>query len=192
MLLACSITLQVTRPEAVLPPPFPSSKPERFYLSNLAVASPFRNRGVASTLVRAGETLARRWGHASAWLHVDKGNDGAERLYVKCGYKRWGEDPWWIGPLGGRTLLCKPLPPTESMRALMRVAAKEAAVAVRGGGGESLREGARASGTGGLLEEDAGQRAAAAAASISAAAGGAAAGSAGGSDVAHGAAARGA
>lgn len=44
-------------PEAVLPPPWPTSKPVRLYVSNLAVAPEQRRRGVAAALLSACERL---------------------------------------------------------------------------------------------------------------------------------------
>ena len=42
---------------AVLPPPFPSKQPARFYVGSLAVRPPWRRRGVGSAMLRAVETL---------------------------------------------------------------------------------------------------------------------------------------
>jgi len=46
--------------EAVLPPPWPTSKPARYYMSNLAVLPEYRRRGAALALLRACELLGER------------------------------------------------------------------------------------------------------------------------------------
>eukprot|EP00884_Botryococcus_braunii_P014538 jgi/Botrbrau1/23085/Bobra.0243s0024.2 len=70
-------TVSMLRPEAWLPPPFPTQKPMRCYLSNMAVDPCFRKRGIARALLRRFETLVRRWGQDSLWLHVDRNNEAA-------------------------------------------------------------------------------------------------------------------
>lgn len=80
------MTLCLMRPEALLPPPWPSMAPTRLYLSNMAVLPSARRQGVASSLLAAGEVLARRWGQDSLWLHVSCLNDNAKQLYAKAGY----------------------------------------------------------------------------------------------------------
>ena len=47
-------------PEAVLPPPWPTAKPIRMYVSNVAVAPDQRRRGVAAALLDACERLGGR------------------------------------------------------------------------------------------------------------------------------------
>lgn len=44
-------------PEAALPPPWPTAKPLRLYMSNLAVLPEHQRRGVAAALLRACEVL---------------------------------------------------------------------------------------------------------------------------------------
>lgn len=43
--------------EAMLPPPWPTSKPARYYMSNLAVLPEHRRRGAALALLKACELL---------------------------------------------------------------------------------------------------------------------------------------
>ena len=45
--------------EAMLPPPWPTSKPARFYMSNLAVLPEHRRRGGALALLKACELLGQ-------------------------------------------------------------------------------------------------------------------------------------
>ena len=45
--------------EAAMPPPWPTSKPARFYMSNLAVLPEHRRRGAALALLQACELLGK-------------------------------------------------------------------------------------------------------------------------------------
>eukprot|EP01025_Chloroclados_australasicus_P036486 TRINITY_DN371_c0_g3_i2.p1 TRINITY_DN371_c0_g3~~TRINITY_DN371_c0_g3_i2.p1 ORF type:complete len:439 (+),score=38.10 TRINITY_DN371_c0_g3_i2:193-1509(+) len=90
-----SATISVSRVEASLPPPFPSDKQFRMYLTNVSVKEPCRRRGVATRLIKAAEVLGQRWGEDSLWLHVEDDNPGARVLYQKLGYQQVRPDPWW-------------------------------------------------------------------------------------------------
>lgn len=68
--LGC-VTASLTQPEAVLPPPFPSSAPLRLYCSNMAVAGAARRRGVARLLLQQCARIGERCGEGS-------GRDGRE------------------------------------------------------------------------------------------------------------------
>lgn len=81
-------TVSMRRPEAVLPPPFPSSAPLRAYLSDMAVSPAARRSGCARALLERGCALARRWGEDSLWLHVTAGNAAAVALYEGAGFER--------------------------------------------------------------------------------------------------------
>jgi len=81
-------TLSMRRPEARLPPPFPSSAPLRAYLSDMAVSPRARRSGCARLLLERGCALARRWGEESLWLHVAAGNAPAVALYEGAGFRR--------------------------------------------------------------------------------------------------------
>lgn len=59
----------------------------QLYLSNLAVACAYRRRGVAQSLLRACEEIARDWGFSELYLHVLENNLAARRLYRKLGYR---------------------------------------------------------------------------------------------------------
>jgi ribosomal protein S18 acetylase RimI-like enzyme len=62
-------------------------------MSNLAVGSKFRRKGIAEDLVKAAEELVRKeWGYEDCYLFVEKRNAPAVKLYRKLGYKRQWED----------------------------------------------------------------------------------------------------
>ncbi len=54
-----TVTLTSAAPEALLPAPFPTSHPQRMYLSSLAVAESHRRQGIASLLLNSCELLGR-------------------------------------------------------------------------------------------------------------------------------------
>jgi len=113
-----SASLRVCSPEALLPEPFPTSKPRVPYVSNVAVRADARGRGVASAMLLKCERASRLWGYDHLWLHVDRDNPNARAMYERRGYIAVGEDPWWYG-LGGllgkrRILLKKRLPSSSS------------------------------------------------------------------------------
>ena len=106
--LIASATLQVCVPDSALPPPFPSSKPYRSYLANVAVAPEARRSGVATAIIRYSERLTKLWGFDEMWLHVNIDNPGARALYEGLGYAIVSEDPWFY--LDRRYLMRKTLP----------------------------------------------------------------------------------
>jgi ribosomal protein S18 acetylase RimI-like enzyme len=62
--------------------------PEEYaYLSCMTVDDDFRRQQMASSLIRAGESVAKEWGFDIALLHVYEENRGAVRVYEKAGYK---------------------------------------------------------------------------------------------------------
>lgn len=77
--------LPPAQPEAALPPPFPTSKPRRVYVSNIAVLPQHRRQGVGSLLLRTCERQARLWRQDSLWLHVELKNADALRVSVGWG-----------------------------------------------------------------------------------------------------------
>ena len=62
-------------------------------MSNLAVSRRYRRRGLAESLVKAAERIARKeWGYDECYLYVEKRNTAAVRLYQKLGYRTLWED----------------------------------------------------------------------------------------------------
>ena len=82
-------------PDAPLPPPFPTRRPYRSYLANVAVCPEARRVGVASKIIAEAERVSRAWGYTEMWLHVNIDNPGARALYEGLGYAIVGEDPPW-------------------------------------------------------------------------------------------------
>ena len=56
------------------------------YVTNLAVASRARRRGVASDLLGAAERFARESGRRTVWCRVDDDNETARGMYERRGY----------------------------------------------------------------------------------------------------------
>ena len=79
------VALTLARPEAMMPPPFPTQAPIRCYLSNMAIAPAHRRQGLAKRLIHRCERLVRLWGYTSVWLHVDTENEAAVQLYTSLG-----------------------------------------------------------------------------------------------------------
>ena len=145
--------LTLARPEAALPPPLPTTKRHRAYVSNVAVAPAWRRRGVASAVLARCERFARLARHDSLWLHVEACNAGARQLYESNGYEEVGRDPaWYLG--ARRSLLRKELPPLPPPApAAVRGRSGEGGVFVwevgdRGGGGGGGGSGGSGSGSG--------------------------------------------
>ena len=103
-----SVTVSMTIPDAKLPPPFPTSGIQRFYIGNMVVREDYRRKGVATFMLDKCETLAKRWNCDSIWLHVGVASPGAQKLYKNLGYTEKAKDPWWM-ILEKRYLYCKPL-----------------------------------------------------------------------------------
>ena len=110
--LAGCMVLSWRVPDAALPAPFPSFRPQKLYISNMGVAPAARRRGVARALLRAAEELAAAWEQDEVVLHVDAPNSGARALYEACGYTlaAEGQDPWFVPAAQRRLLLHKALP----------------------------------------------------------------------------------
>lgn len=97
-------SVSIARPEAALPPPFPTGKPFRCYASNIAVQETHRRRGLGRRLLQQCERIARLWYHDSLWLHVESDNTPALALYQQMGY----ENVSYVALYGnGKTLLMR-------------------------------------------------------------------------------------
>ena len=70
------------------------------YISNLAVSSSFRRRGVALELLTDCEQITKTWGYTELYLHVMADNPGGRNLYQRLGYETvsteflWSIIPW--------------------------------------------------------------------------------------------------
>lgn len=63
------------------------SEPPRPYLSDLAVHSHYRRKGIATALLIACEEQAQNWGHGNIFLRVEKHNNAkAKEMYFSRGY----------------------------------------------------------------------------------------------------------
>jgi len=64
------------------------------YISHMAVAVGCRRRGIGKQLLRAAQAeIAQRGEFDGVWLHVEKTNDAAIRLYEQAGFNRCAETP---------------------------------------------------------------------------------------------------
>lgn len=72
------------------------------YLSNLAVHSEYRRRGVARQLLLACEQIASNWGYQDLYLHVLENNLKARGLYTQLGYRLHQVDSNWACLLLGK------------------------------------------------------------------------------------------
>lgn len=69
------------------------------YLDSLAVDPAWRGRGIAKDLLRATADRAAECGCGPLGLLVDEGNPGAERLYLKVGFRPEGTNNWGGHPM---------------------------------------------------------------------------------------------
>lgn len=67
--------------------PWSPFAPAVAYISNLAVAPPYRCQGVGKQLLLACEPIVRQWGHDHLYLHVLDDNTSARCLYTKVDYQ---------------------------------------------------------------------------------------------------------
>lgn len=69
------------------------TEPGEYYIDSLAVYPEYRQRGIASALLRHAVVYAASLGLPAALL-VDKGNPNAERLYTSLGFGYVGDNRW--------------------------------------------------------------------------------------------------
>lgn len=67
--------------------------PGEYYLDTLAVLPEHRGQGYAKALIEATAKRAAAAGKPLGLL-VEKGNDRARRLYLRCGFRQVGETPF--------------------------------------------------------------------------------------------------
>lgn len=60
--------------------------PQYPYISNLAVSTEYRRRGIAKQLLYQCEATAAKWGFRKLYLHVLDNNQQARNLYQSSGY----------------------------------------------------------------------------------------------------------
>ena len=88
-----------------LPGPWaPPRAPVVAYLSNLAIRSEWRGRGLGSSLVAACEQVARSWGFDELYLHAATEKVGLLGMYSGMGYEALPsyDQPEWVLALAGR------------------------------------------------------------------------------------------
>lgn len=69
------------------PPLLQPWSPKYVYISNLAVKTDCRRKGIAQQLLYTCERVALDWGFRDLYLHVLENNHTARRLYWKAGYR---------------------------------------------------------------------------------------------------------
>lgn len=68
-------------------------RPAECSLENLAVAEPYRRRGIGTRLLTASALWCRTHGGASLWLEVRESNQAAIALYSRAGFSVAGRRP---------------------------------------------------------------------------------------------------
>ncbi|GAB4140885.1 MAG: N-acetyltransferase [Cyanobacteria bacterium J069] len=83
-------------------PPFWQMMGDRYlYISNLAVRSGYRRRGIALQLLQTCDRIAAEWRFPDLYLHTLENNTAARLLYEKAGYRvsktEWNPVTWIVG-----------------------------------------------------------------------------------------------
>jgi ribosomal-protein-alanine N-acetyltransferase len=79
------------------------------YIQTLEVSHEHRRQGIGLELLRRIESSARAAGAAQIWLHVDKENTAALRLYHAEGYVQRGTHAHYYGRTRDAHIYCKQL-----------------------------------------------------------------------------------
>ncbi len=79
------------------------------YIQTIEVSPQHRRRGIGLDLLRHIESSARDAGATQIWLHVDKENEPAIRLYRAEGYTEQGTQPHYYGRARDAAIYCKQL-----------------------------------------------------------------------------------
>lgn len=108
--VVASCILSLAAPDALLPAPFPTSKPWRLYCSNMAVDPDHQRKRLAAALLRKCQQIGALWGYPDMWLHVDIINERAQKLYKGAGFGIHSQDPWYYVLGRKRYLMRKDLP----------------------------------------------------------------------------------
>jgi predicted N-acetyltransferase YhbS len=69
-----------------------------FLLANIAVHPEYRRKGIARHLTEKGMQHVRKRGASAIWLHVEKGNHGAIKLYETLGFQIKAHRTTWNAP----------------------------------------------------------------------------------------------
>jgi len=87
--------------------------PATWYVNVLAVLPQLRGIGLGTSLLRLADATGRALGKSGMSVIVSDGNDGARRLYERCGYRVAAGRPMvkegWANPGGNWLLLTKTL-----------------------------------------------------------------------------------
>lgn len=65
---------------------------EYLYLDDFCVSRAFRGQGIGTMLIEAAGEFARRVGIGTTFLHVEKSNAAAQRLYERMGFERCADE----------------------------------------------------------------------------------------------------
>ncbi|GAQ78597.1 hypothetical protein KFL_000150510 [Klebsormidium nitens] len=70
----------------------PVTKARKYvYISNVCVPERARRRGIAAQMMGAAALVVKEWGFSEVFCHVEVDNRGAQELYKKLGYEKYGE-----------------------------------------------------------------------------------------------------
>ena len=76
--------------------PFRKAKKNVILLANIAVHPDYRRKGIARQLTQKGIEDAEKRGAEAIWLHVEKNNLGAIRLYKELGFEAHSLRTTWV------------------------------------------------------------------------------------------------